>query len=85
VVQHDGQTATTAVLCLVIAVGLQALGDDDAELWFHRGKTVLMTQLSSDMTIDSVRGFILSSIYMVNAFQPNAAYMIFGTWQTLMR
>jgi hypothetical protein len=72
------QTPTLAVLYLVIAIGGRQIGELDADIWFEHGKAVLLSHVNSDMTIDSVRGFALVSIWMLGAFQPNAAYLNFG-------
>jgi hypothetical protein len=75
----DRQKPVGAVLCIVVAIGLQENSDENADLWFQHGKAVLMSHVNNDMTIYSVRGFALASLYMLRAFQPNAAYLNFGT------
>jgi hypothetical protein len=77
--QFDRDGPAGALIYLVIAIGVRQMGESDADIWFERGKAVLLSCVNHDMTIDSVRGFALVSIWMLGAFQPNAAYLNFGT------
>jgi hypothetical protein len=74
--EHD---VGNALLYLIIAIGLQHMDDDKrADFWFERGRRILLLQLDSDMTIFSVRGFALVSVFMLRGCQLNAAYLNFG-------
>jgi hypothetical protein len=74
--EHD---VGNALLYLIIAIGLQHMDDDKrADFWFERGRRILLLQLDSDMSIFSVRGFALVSVFMLRGCQLNAAYLNFG-------
>lgn len=66
-----------AVNYLVLAIGLQESNETKAEAWFNHAKNSLVTNLTASMHLTTVQGFALVAVYLLRAFQPNAAYLYF--------
>ena len=62
---------------LVLAVGAQEHQEAKAEAWFTYARDILLKHLVNSMNVSTVQGFTLVAIYMLRAFQPNAAYLMF--------
>jgi short-subunit dehydrogenase involved in D-alanine esterification of teichoic acids len=66
-----------AVNYLVLAIGMQESNETKAEAWFNHAKNSLVTNLTASMHLTTVQGFALVAVYLLRAFQPNAAYLYF--------
>lgn len=67
-----------AVLYLVLAIGAQEHHESKAEMWFTHARDLLLKHLCTSMTVATVQGFVLLTLYMLRASQPNGAYLYFG-------
>lgn len=69
---------TTAVHYLVLSIGLQQRDDDLAQLYFAYGRDQALSTLNGSLGIETVRAFILVTLYMLCACQINGAFLFFG-------
>lgn len=81
---HAGDVAT-AVNYLVLAIGIQESNERKAEAWFTQAKRALMGNFVASMHLGTVQGFVLVTVYMLRAFQPNGAYLYFCESPTLYK
>jgi hypothetical protein len=75
-IAHPHESAA-AVFYLVLAVGAQENQEAKAEAWFTYARDILLKHLVNSMNVSTVQGFTLIAVYMLRAFQPNAAYLMF--------
>jgi hypothetical protein len=68
---------TPAVNYLIFAIGIQESNETKAEAWFSHAKNSLVANLTASMHLTTVQGFALVAVYLLRAFQPNAAYLYF--------
>lgn len=69
---------STAVNYLVLAIGLQEKNEDLAQLYFEYARDQALSTLNGSLGIQTVRAFILVTLYMLCACQINGAFLFFG-------
>ncbi|CAI6332674.1 unnamed protein product [Periconia digitata] len=79
----SGQTshsndAAAAAFFLVLAIGLQEKNPRKSEAWSNHARNLLLKHMCNSMNVATVQGFVLLTIYMLRAFQPNGAYLYFS-------
>ncbi|CAK3837372.1 related to positive regulator of PUT (proline utilization) genes [Lecanosticta acicola] len=72
------QGVVLATCYLVFAIGAQESDETKAEIWLKHSQAMLLQNMCSSMTVATVQGFALLAVYMLRAFQPNAAYLYFA-------
>lgn len=70
--------AVAATYYLIAAIGIQETDEPKAESWMNHARSTLLQNMCGSMTVATVQGFALLAVYMLRAFQPNAAYLYFG-------
>lgn len=69
---------STAVSYLVLSIGLQQMDEDLAQLYFEYGRDQALSTLNGSLGIQTVKAFILVTLYMLCACQINGAFLFFG-------
>ncbi|CAN8099858.1 unnamed protein product [Discula destructiva] len=69
---------STAVNYLVLAIGLQQKDEDLAQLYFEYARDLALSTLNGSLGIQTVKAFILVTLYMLCACQINGAFLFFG-------
>lgn len=70
--------ATSCVSYLVLAIGYQKDREDLAQAYFEFARDRAFTHLSGELSINTVRAFVLVTLFMLGACQINGAFMFFG-------
>lgn len=76
------RTSTSAVFFLIFAIGAQTCDenrDDIAERYFYYGQFLTASRNIEDPDVFTVETYILSTMYLLGASRPNAAFMHLGT------
>lgn len=74
----DMDDVSTAVNYLVLAIGLQQKNEDLAQLYFEYARDQALSTLNGSLGIQTVKAFILITLYMLCACQINGAFLFFG-------
>ncbi len=68
----------SAAYYLVLAIGLQKLDEETAQLYFDYARDQAFNDPSGNLGVGTVQAFILITIYMLGACQINGAFLFFG-------
>ncbi|KAJ4394883.1 hypothetical protein N0V93_004103 [Gnomoniopsis smithogilvyi] len=69
---------STAVNYLVLAIGLQEKNEDLAQQYFEYARDQALSTLNGSLGTQTVKAFILITLYMLCACQINGAFLFFG-------
>lgn len=72
---NSADPVAQAVCHLVLAIGAQGSDETKALAWFLHARKLLLAKMCNNMTVSTVQGFTLLTMYMLRAFQPNGAYL----------
>ncbi|KAI5867390.1 hypothetical protein GGS23DRAFT_548178 [Durotheca rogersii] len=72
---HD---EASAVDYLVLAIGSQSVHEESAAQYFGYAKSLALSRLGGDLSIETVQAFALITFYMLRACQINGAFIFFG-------
>jgi hypothetical protein len=69
---------TSLVNYLVLAIGIQSDDESTAQSYFNYAKDQALLSLGGDLSIETVQIFTLVTLYMLRAYQTNAAFIFLG-------
>ncbi|KAF2717271.1 hypothetical protein K431DRAFT_307113 [Polychaeton citri CBS 116435] len=74
--REDGEHAT--ICQLVIAIGAQDLDNSLADVYFAQARSNMLSKYCGNMNLNVIQGFVLMTVYLLRAAQPNLAFLYFG-------